>query len=61
MDLTPINSTVFAPRTRGVVKDFFSNHGWALFLSHRRRLVDFCIGVKPNLFQFVYRPTKVVP
>jgi hypothetical protein len=22
---------VFAPRTRGV-KDFFSNHGWALFL-----------------------------
>ena len=27
----PYSSTVFAPRTRGV-KDFFGNHGWALFL-----------------------------
>src|SRR5580658_833638 len=42
------NSTVFAPRTRGV-KDFFSNHGWALFLSHRRRHVDFGIGVCGSL------------
>jgi hypothetical protein len=37
----PHNSTVFAPRTRGV-KDFFSNHGWPLFLPRRR--VDFCIS-----------------
>jgi hypothetical protein len=30
--------------TQREVKDFFSNHGWPLFLPHRRRRVDFCIS-----------------